>query len=48
MSSIDEICQLIILALLTDGAHHKQWYLEQMADVLGIQMEVEYKPGVAP
>lgn len=33
-------------ALLTDGAHHKQWYLEKIAAVIGA--EVEHQPGIAP
>ena len=39
---------LIILGLLTDGAHHKQHYLEQIAEKLGIDLSgVEYdKEGI--
>ena len=40
-------------ALITDGAHHKQWYIEQMLFALGmtkaeIQKHVDYEPGIAP
>lgn len=44
------IGSLVIDALLTDGAHHKQWYLEQIAEELGIPKE-EYEDaeeGIAP
>jgi len=36
---------LIIEALETDGGHHKQWYLERLADLLDIKHDNE---GVAP
>jgi hypothetical protein len=29
------IKDIIIDALLTDGEHHKQWYLEQLLEALG-------------
>ena len=34
-------------AVDTDGAHHKQWYLEQIAERLEIPLP-EHKPGIAP
>ena len=45
-----EIKELCISGLLTDGAHHKQWYLEQIAKVLGIELvaELEYEKGTPP
>jgi hypothetical protein len=42
---------LIIRALRTDGAHHKQWYLERLADLLGLNLDPlrdGYEPGIAP
>jgi hypothetical protein len=43
---------LILEALTTDGAHHKQWYLEQIAKVLGIDLtetrELDYEKGIPP
>jgi len=43
---------LIMEALGTDGEHHKQWYLEQIAAVLGIDLvetrELEYEKGIPP
>ena len=35
-------------ALTTDGAHHKQWYLEQIARYLELPVTVDYEPGTAP
>jgi hypothetical protein len=45
-----KIEQLCLDALHTDGAHHKQWFLEQILLVL---LEVEggvsdWEPGIAP
>ncbi len=46
VSYIDE---LIIEGLMTDGEHHKQWYLEQVLLRLGIDVtELGHEPGVAP
>lgn len=41
---------MIIEGLLTDGAHHKQWYLEQIAGQLGIELprNLDCEPGIAP
>jgi hypothetical protein len=43
---------LIFDALTTDGEHHKQWYLEQIAAVLGIPLtemrELDYEKGIPP
>ena len=43
--------EIIHEALCTDGAHHKQWYLEQIALKLGIDLSAEqgtFEPGIAP
>lgn len=34
----EKIKQLCIDGLLTDGAHHKQWYLEEILKVLGVDL----------
>jgi hypothetical protein len=42
---------LILRGLRTDGAHHKQWYLEQIALLLGHLLDPVrdgYDPGIAP
>jgi len=31
--------ELALHALTTDGAHHKQWYLERIVEALGIDLE---------
>ncbi len=35
-------------ALTTDGDHHKQWYLERIAEHLNIEIKSEYEKGIAP
>lgn len=44
--------QLIVEGLCIDGAHHKQWYLEQIAEVIGIDLsdirDIGYTQGIAP
>jgi len=45
------IKDLIIEALLTDGEHHKQWYLEQIAKKIGLDLKHfkgQYDKGIAP
>ncbi len=46
----DTIRDLVIGGLTTDGEHHKQWYLEQIANALGIELtqELDYEKGIAP
>ena len=46
----ETVKDLIIEGLTTDGAHHKQWYLEQIANVLGIELvaELQYEKGMPP
>ncbi len=50
-----EAVRLALEGLTTDGGHHKQWYLEQIARALGINPErfaaetgIRWKPGIAP
>lgn len=43
---LDEVQGLVLDALTTDGTHHKQWYLERIATVLGL--EVAVPSGIAP
>jgi hypothetical protein len=40
-----EVTELIIDAVNIDGAHHKQWYLEQIAVKLGIELP-EHEKGI--
>jgi 5'-deoxynucleotidase YfbR-like HD superfamily hydrolase len=40
---------LLAEALLTDGAHHKQWYLEKIAEVFVVDLGgLDYPRGIAP
>ena len=41
------IRELVEAALTTDGAHHKQWYLERVALQLGLPLP-DHEPGIAP
>lgn len=43
----NELTYLIIDAIDTDGGHHKQWFLEQIAEKLEIELP-EHEPGIAP
>lgn len=58
-AKISAVADLIIEALCTDGAHHKQWYLEQIAQELNIDPYqhaldrgeeglTHWEPGIAP
>ena len=47
------ITDLCIEALQTDGAHHKQWYLEEILRALGwnveqVRDEEDWEEGIAP
>jgi hypothetical protein len=54
---VDTIQYLIISALLTDGGHHKQWYLQRIAEKIGFdpreelkkeEEEYDFEDGIAP
>lgn len=48
-TNIVDLDQLVIDALGIDGEHHKQWFLEQIAEELGIPLDqVDYEPGNPP
>lgn len=36
---IDALIELCVDGLITDGAHHKQWYLEQILEGLGVNID---------
>lgn len=42
-TDIERAKKLALDGLYVDGSHHKQWYLEQIAVVLGVDIEAEYK-----
>ncbi len=41
--NIEKAKNLVLEALYTDGGHHKQWYLEEIGKVLGIDIKSEYE-----
>lgn len=45
--NVTEIAALLCDAVQTDGAHHKQWFLEQIAAKLGIELP-EHDEGISP
>ena len=38
MNKREELKELCISGLFTDGAHHKQWYLEEILKLLGFDL----------
>jgi hypothetical protein len=42
------LLELVEGGLTTDGAHHKQWYLEQIACYFELPLPTDREPGVAP
>ncbi len=58
MIHIEKIRELAIDGLLTDGGHHKQWYLEKIIVELGFDLEkireklneedYDWEKGIAP
>ena len=56
---LDEVRELGVEALFTDGGHHKQWYIEEMLKLLGVDLQAmrieqleedwcDWEPGIAP
>ena len=43
----DVIVDLLVAAVNTDGSHHKQWYIEEIANVLRIVLP-NHDYGIAP
>jgi hypothetical protein len=46
-SARDAITPLVVRAVETDGGHHKQWYLEAIAEALQIELP-PHDLGIAP
>lgn len=54
----DKAIQLVVSGLLTDGGHHKQWFLERIAEALGYsvdylreklqELDYDFDEGIAP
>lgn len=46
---LKQIRELVSDGLQTDGGHHKQWYLAQIAKIVGIDIELDEEDmGIAP
>ncbi len=45
--NMTRVADLVRDAVITDGAHHKQWYLEQIAEKLELSLP-EHEAGIAP
>jgi hypothetical protein len=46
---MENLENLFVEALTTDGGHHKQWYLEKIAKLLRIKInDFIYDKGIAP
>lgn len=41
------VAALLREAVTTDGGHHKQWYLERIAEELGVELP-DHDHGIAP
>lgn len=38
---LKKIREIVEEAVFTDGEHHKQWYLVQIGDIIGIDVDLE-------
>jgi hypothetical protein len=48
-TEMKELERLIVDGIREDEGHHKQWYLEQIATLVGIDIEgYEFERGIAP
>lgn len=43
-----QIANLVSRALVTDGAHHKQWFLAQIGVLCGLMIDFEEVGAIAP
>ena len=47
IKSMEKVVELAQEGLVRDGAHHKQWYLEQIIKEMG-EHPVDHDEGIAP
>ena len=49
-ASIDALYELALMGCRAEGAHHKQWYLEQILDALGWNVDAlrDWEPSISP
>lgn len=45
--NMTKVADLVRDAVITDGEHHKQWYLEQIAERLELSLP-DHRDGIAP
>ena len=45
-SRLNRVEKLLIEAVYTDGAHHKQWYLEEIAQTLKLRLPGGHTEGI--
>jgi hypothetical protein len=43
-----DVYKFLRLGIYTDGDHHKQWCLVQVARILGVKMDEQHEEGIAP
>ena len=53
LGRIEKATAIAVDGLITDGGHHKQWYLEQILIALGVNMDelrdtLDWDEGIAP
>jgi hypothetical protein len=46
--NLESLKDLVLVGLQCDGSHHKQWYLEQIAVLIGCTELPDHEEGVAP
>lgn len=47
--STAKVRELVIGGLTTDGAHHKQWFLQQLAEAFKVDLKgIYFDKGIAP
>ena len=58
-AKLEQVKEFGVEALFTDGGHHKQWYIEEMLKLLGVDLEemrieqlregwLNWEEGIAP
>lgn len=48
LEAVQKIEEWAIAGLLVEGSHHKQYCLEQIVIALGVEVDEEWEPGIAP
>ena len=48
LGAFQRVHDWVIAGLLVEGGHHKQYCLEQIVATLGVEVDEEWEPGIAP